>query len=1154
MKRFTLIVAMVLMMAMPMMAERVTPETARKVATTFLNNNGAKSTQLTDLSKAAGFENLYIFNGEEGFVVMAADDCVQPILGYSLTGKFVAEGMPENVHGWLQSYNDEIQNAVDSKMRATNETAKIWKELSEGDAKAGKTATVVNSLVQTEWNQNGYRYNGNYIILFNNLCPVVNTNTYNNGGHAFTGCVATAMAQIMKYWNYPSQGTGSHSYSWNEQTLSADFGATTYDWQHMTNTYSNSSTNEEINAVGILMYHCGVSVEMNYGSGSSSASTSDVMDALQNYFGYYSGMHYEYRDDHTNAEWIAMLKNELSDNRPLQYRGDDGSKGVGHSFVCDGYDANDMFHFNWGWAGSCDGFYLLTNMKPENPGTGGGHGNYTYNQQAIFGIEPISDLAAPTLSAYTSEGAAYLTWNNVEGASSYDLYKNGIRIAEGLTTTSYTDANISFGDDYSYYIRAISSETRSNPSNTVTINSYYRNLTPQQLSVNHSEGIANLSWNGYTGGATSDLHYATKISGYIYGVEENSTYWGQRFPAEKMSNFLGMNITKISCCFYYASTYYLYVYSGDIAEQNKIIEQSYTKANNGVVWKDFILSSPMSIDCSKDLWIVLYNNDENISNPALEGEYDGDPSEANYMSSSLNDLTNSHSSSSSWLIRVYLTDGTFTYHLYDNGVSVANDIAATNLTINPTNNTAHQYTVSTNYYGGESAASNMAGLTLGTATLASLELGTNDMMTITEGSSLTVDGTLTNTNPDNLILEDGAQLINSSTDVKATVKKDITAFTSGTKDGWNLIASPFTENITPKNENGLTLGDFDLYRFNQSAQPDNQGNALEWENWKKQQSDHYQFSLENGEGYLYSNSNNQSLVFQGTLTADAEPTELDYDGNANLKGFNLIGNPYPCNAYTTQPFYVLQYNANEDRTKFVLGSGAIPPCTAIMVQAQGTGETVTFSKTALRDKPNITVSVAKADMRGSAIIDKARIGFEPSYRLAKFDFSEGNSQLYIPQNGQEFAVAYANEETEMPLNFKAAQNDTYTLSIETEDLELNYLHLIDNLTGNDVDLLATPTYTFEAKTNDYTTRFRLLFAPICEDANDDNATFAFISDGDIIVNNAGEASLQIVDMMGRVVVEGDATNRISISEIAPGVYVLRLIDGEKVKMQKIVIE
>ena len=273
-----MIVALLLMVAMPMMAERVSPETARKVAQTFLNNNGAKSAQLTDLSKAAGFANLYIFNGEEGFVVMAADDCVQPILGYSLTGKFVAEGMPENVRGWLQGYDDEIQYAIESKMEAAAENAKMWKDLAEGNAKAGR-ATVVAPLIQTQWNQNGY----NNVYLFNNLCPTVSSGGH--GGHAFVGCVATAMAQIMKYWNHPAQGTGSHSYTWNGQTLGADFGSTTYDWQHMTNTYSSTSTSEEKQAVDVLMYHCGVSVEMNYGGSGSSASTNDVMNALQTYFG-----------------------------------------------------------------------------------------------------------------------------------------------------------------------------------------------------------------------------------------------------------------------------------------------------------------------------------------------------------------------------------------------------------------------------------------------------------------------------------------------------------------------------------------------------------------------------------------------------------------------------------------------------------------------------------------------------------------------------------------------------------------------------------------------------------------------------------------------------------------------------------------------------
>ena len=165
---------------------------------------------------------------------------------------------------------------------------------------------------------------------------------------------------------------------------------------------------------------------------------------------------------------------------------------------------------------------------------------------------------------------------------------------------------------------------------------------------------------------------------------------------------------------------------------------------------------------------------------------------------------------------------------------------------------------------------------------------------------------------------------------------------------------------------------------------------------------------------------------------------------------------------------------------------------------------------------------------------------------------EQSSRLYIPQNGQDFAVAYANGEKEMPINFKTAQNGTFTINFEVEGLTMDYLHLIDNLTGNDVDLLATSDYTFEAKTTDYASRFRLVFASVGEDTDDNNENFAFINDGDIIVYNEG--TLQIVDLMGRVVYQGDAMNRVSTSGMTSGVYVLRLIDGENVKTQKIVIE
>ena len=156
------LMAMLLFAALPLMAERVAPETAQKAAQIFLNNNGAKSAKLTDLSKTAGFANLYIFNAEQGFVVMAADDCVQPILGYSLTGHFVAKNMPENISGWLQGYSDEIQFAIDSKAKPSAETAKLWKDLIDGDSKAAKATIVVDNLLSTTWDQT-YPYNA--------LCP-----------------------------------------------------------------------------------------------------------------------------------------------------------------------------------------------------------------------------------------------------------------------------------------------------------------------------------------------------------------------------------------------------------------------------------------------------------------------------------------------------------------------------------------------------------------------------------------------------------------------------------------------------------------------------------------------------------------------------------------------------------------------------------------------------------------------------------------------------------------------------------------------------------------------------------------------------------------------------------------------------------------------
>ena len=1063
MKRFSFF-ALLLMAAMPLMAEHVTPETAQKVAKTFLNNNGAKSTQLTDLSKTAGFQNLYIFNGEEGFVVMSADDCVQPILGYSLTGKFVAENMPANVSGWLQGYNDEIQYAIENQLRATTETAKLWKDLIDGNTKAGKATTVVNALLQTTWDQNGYYYysGGQLHIyeLYNNMCPYDN----NAGERTVTGCVATAMAQIMKYWSYPAYGVGSHSYTPETHpeygVQSANFGATNYAWSNMPNELTSSSTTTQKNAVATLMYHCGVSVDMDYDisdNGGSGAYSEDVPNALVNYFNYKSTVSIKSKSAYSDNNWINLLKTELNASRPIQYSGNGTG---GHAFVCDGYNNSNQFHFNWGWSGSNDGFFSLSSLNPGSGGAGGSNYNFTNNQRAIIGIEPASNIAAPTNLSYTLSGtqSITLTWNTVSAASSYNVYRNGNLIGNASGTTFSETAP--YGTN-SYYVRTVDSNGQlSLPSNTVTVNIEYSTPIVTDLTATLSENDVSLSWTApawcYPPTPSATLTYGNgSFNGSIGFADGTKLYWGHRYLASSLTSYNRMSIYKAAFYANEAGSYKVFIYKGTTISnrpQTKVLEQTLNVGTTG--WFEFDLSTRLTIDATKDYWIFIYDP-QGRDYPATYCSYSG--SNGDYYTSAPASWV-SNAGNKAFLVRAYITDGIYSYDLWDNGTKIADNIANTNYVVsNITNNAIHQYYLKTNYYGGDSETSNKVGIVRGTASIASLALTGNDNLTLTAGSKLTVTGTLSNSVAENLILEDGTQLINNSNGVKATVKKAINAYTRDRSNGWQLIASPIVESITPSAENGLLSNSFDLYSYNQSEE-------LEWQNYKTQS-----FHLNNTNGYLYANSGNPTLSFSGTLVGNTSAIALSYDANATGKGFNLIGNPYPCNTNVNRSFYVL----NEDGSDFIIGSNPVPPCAAILVQAQGANQSVTFSKSSAKSSSSLTLSVTQAET--NTVLDKVRINFDSDESLEKYTIREGSTKLFIPQNGQDYAVASAKGANEIPISFKAAEDGTYTLSIDVENAEISYLHLIDRLTGEDLDLGAIPNYTFEAQKAGMASRFRLVF-------------------------------------------------------------------------------
>ena len=388
--------------------------------------------------------------------------------------------------------------------------------------------------------------------------------------------------------------------------------------------------------------------------------------------------------------------------------------------------------------------------------------------------------------------------------------------------------------------------------------------------------------------------------------------------------------------------------------------------------------------------------------------------------------------------------------------------------------------------------------------------------------------------------------------------------------GYRLIASPVVGSLAASAVGNIFgASAYDLYRFDQSEE-------LEWRNHKDQA-----FELENGKGYLYASKEDVNLVFRGTYNTATEPVEvpLTYDQNGDFAGWNLVGNTFPVAAYADKSYYKMNAAGTAIEPVAVSSSTAIDACTGVMVKAETTGETVTFSRTAQQSTGNngtIQIAVAQADTRGNAIQDKAIVSFNADDRLEKFVFGETDAKIYIPQGGKDYAVATVGRDApwhvsttdEIPINFKAAKNGTYTLTFDTQHLDLEYLHLIDNLTGADIDLIpllrgqgglndtrtSTASYTFTAKTTDYASRFRLVFSASADETSA-NRPFAYIADGEIrLVETCHGASLQVVDMMGRVVVSTDVARNVSTSGIAPGVYVLRLINGENVRTQKIVID
>lgn len=565
-KRLTLSLLFLLLTAGAPQAKPVDAATASRVAQAVLQK------EVTDATPAA-FLECYLFVGTDGtgYALVAADDCVRPLLGYSLTDIFPSQTLPDHIASWLEAYCREIAAFREVGIEGSAKVQKLWSLYLSNKHHTPRQGSV-GPLLTTRWNQ-GYPYNL--------LCPQAS-----DGRYSVTGCVATATAQVMKYWNHPAVGRGSHSYTPEYfSTRSANFDTTHYDWAHMPDAPGSTSSDTERIAVAQLMYHVGVAVEMNYRPESSGAFVSSYGDpamassenALKNHFRYNQALFSAHREALSDAAWDALISRELDLGRPVVYSGSD--RGSGHAFVIDGYDSTGFFHVNWGWGGYCDGYYTIDSLNPDGSGIGGNATNgYNQNNAALLNVYPVVDTLPASVSIVSND----TTMGTVSG---------------GGTFAPYTQATLTATAAEGYRFESWKNGNRYNPF---------------IFKPNHDYSDTAL----FVPVAGDTLGYCNNRFFHLWG--EYPSEWGIRLAATSIASHRQLEYVQLYTVA--ASDYTLTVYRG--ATPNRpAYSETYILGNEG--WHTLPIASPLPLYSGEPLWLVFSN--AQYSNPVTVSSYSGNP-------------------------------------------------------------------------------------------------------------------------------------------------------------------------------------------------------------------------------------------------------------------------------------------------------------------------------------------------------------------------------------------------------------------------------------------------------------------------------------------------------------------------------------------------
>ena len=558
---------------------------------------------------------LYIYNVGDGFVILSADDRVKPVLAYSTQSAFDTTHMPEALRDWLEETRQQVCSVISTVKSSVPANQASWTSLYQ-TVPTQSRAVVVAPLLSTTWNQNAY---------YNNACPA---DSLGPNGHVYAGCVATMMAQVIRYWQYPSHGLGSKSYTLMKYgTLAVNFGNTQYRYNLMPNQISSSSASNQINEVSKLIYHCAVSVSMQFGPGVSGAALEDVNGSLQNYFGYSPGT-FRKRSDYADSAWISMMKAELDLLHPIMYRGN-GPNG-GHAFVCDGYDSDGLFHFNWGWGGFDDGYFNINSLVTT-------HYTFNSNHAMLVGIQadtPMLKTNCSSLSFFTPSG---VTSSAQQVQVSTLLVTDSVQVTTsgsfrvGLDSLNMSQSIRLDPAGQTFYVRydpAWSDQMVTESAQLVlTANALTANISltgmaygcpaPQSLTLTQDKDTVNISWPEPV--LTSNTYKISKdSSNTVLGFNLGTT-----LPTEAVQRFLPADLTSYhlkrltqvsfiplaglnSCA--------VRVYVGGSVQNNvlnsgtMILDQQVNVEDlNMGVWNTVDLHDSIVIDATQELWIgVVY--------------------------------------------------------------------------------------------------------------------------------------------------------------------------------------------------------------------------------------------------------------------------------------------------------------------------------------------------------------------------------------------------------------------------------------------------------------------------------------------------------------------------------------------------------------------